>query len=153
VGGRIYDVCFFTMHTKSIALGGCCSHRHLDLHAKTFQDGRVIKPLFEFVHVNNGRPGEDTCKPHGESRMGRIAAIGVLSSAGTEFEKVWKGLRDDLAGKAAYVRILEPDNLETVFKNAIDGSTLATLTTAALHDVVFSTTWKPPSCPQENKGA
>ena len=57
-------------------------------------------------------------------------------ATGTEFEVAWRGLRSHLAEQAAYVKILDPDSLETVFKQSMTGPLLASIATAALHDLV-----------------
>jgi hypothetical protein len=75
----------------------------------------------------------------------------LLAVAGTEFEVVWRGLKDNLSEQAAYVRILDPGSLPKIFKHSLTGPLLASLATAALHGVVppppFTTIYKYTSAP------
>ena len=56
--------------------------------------------------------------------------------AGTEFEKVWRGLKGDVPGQAAYLHLLNPSALPAIFKTSLTGSLLASIVDAALHGSV-----------------
>ena len=45
-------------------------------------------------------------------------------------------MKGNLAEQAAYVKILDPNSLETVFKQSMPGALLASLANAALHEAV-----------------
>lgn len=74
--------------------------------------------------------------------LSKMVAQEMLSSsealfiAGTEFEKIWRGLKGDVKSQAAYLQLLDPSKLPSLFKTSLTGSLLASIVTAALHSVV-----------------
>ena len=59
-----------------------------------------------------------------------------LTHVGTDFEKVWRGLKGDLAGQAEYLKLLDEGNLVPLFKTSLTGATLVSIVAAALHNEV-----------------
>ena len=62
----------------------------------------------------------------------------LLAIQGTEFEKVWRGLKGDVKSQASYIRLLDPTALPAIFKTSLTGTLLASIVNAALHGSVSS---------------
>lgn len=60
----------------------------------------------------------------------------LFESTGTDFEKVWRGLKGDLPSQKAYLHLLNPTALTPLFKTSLTGPLLASIISAALYNEV-----------------
>ena len=63
------------------------------------------------------------------------ASANVVLCAGSEFEKVWKSLRDDRGSQATYLRMLKDVSLGSLFKRSLTGTLLSSVLACLLEDV------------------
>lgn len=100
-------------------LFGQLSARHAASCLQCTRPGKPAAP--HFFHC-----GSDIC----------VADNALTCCAGSEFEKVWKSLKEDTASQAAYLRMLQGAPLDKLFKHSLTGSVLSSVLACLLTEVV-----------------